>query len=225
MHKSTNKNSLSGRKDLAPESPYERAFHPRGKHGKTTCYWIETEAKRRGIHIHYQLWGHGGERLIAGHPMDGYHHKSKTVYQIHSCHFHGCPQRYRTEHVLYWEKGQNVTREDVYQRTLRRNEANVKVGYNLVVWWDHERPYPRRCRLPGKQNEMFPHAIETPTANLVFESEHIPVSLSLADTFDRELERISAKDPKELIRQFWETLIRRGEILREKVRQSCVPED
>lgn len=91
--------------------------------------------------------------------------------------------------------------------------------------WDHERPYPRRCRLPGKQNEMFPHAIETPTANLVFESEHIPVSVSLADTSDRELERISAKDPKELIRQFWETLIRRGDILREKVRQSFVPED
>lgn len=40
---------------------------------------------------------------------------------------------------------------------------------------------------------MFPHAIETPTANLVFESEHIPVSVSLADTFDRELERISAE--------------------------------
>ena len=125
----------------------------------------------------------------------------------------------------YWEKGQNVTREDVYQRTLRRNEANVKVGYNLVVRWNHERPYPRRCRLPGKQNEMFPHAIETPTADLVFQGEHIPVSVSLADTFDRELERISAKDPKELIRQFWETLIRRGEILRKKVRQSYVPED
>ena len=71
----------------------------------------------------------------------------------------------------------------------------------------------------------FPHAIETPTANLVFESEHIPVSVSLGDTFDRELERISAKDPKELIRQFWETLIRGGEILREKVRQRYVPED
>ena len=60
MHKSTNKNSLSGRKDLAPESLYERAFHARGKHGKTTCYWIETEAKRWGIHIHYQLCGHEG---------------------------------------------------------------------------------------------------------------------------------------------------------------------
>ena len=60
---------------------------------------------------------------------------------------------------------------------------------------------------------------------MVFESEHIPVSVSLGDMFDRELERNSAKDPKELIRQFWETLIRRGEILREKVRQSYVPED
>ena len=78
---------------------------------------------------------------------------------------------------------------------------------------------------PANRMRCFPHAIETPTANLVFESEHIPISVSLGDTFDRELERISAKDPKELIRQFWETLIRRGEILREKVRQSYVPED
>ena len=179
--------SVWGEKVWAPESLYESPFHPRGKHRKTTYYWIESEAKQRGIYIHYQLCGHGGEQLISRYPVDGYHHKSKTVYQIHGCHFHGCPQCYSDrEHVLYWEKGQNVT-QDVYQRTLPRNEAIVKAGYNLVVQWDHEIPHPRHCRLPGKQNEMFPHAIETRTANLVLESEHIPVLVSLAVTFMTKL--------------------------------------
>ena len=138
MRKSTNKNSLSGRKDLAPESPYERAFHPRGKHGKTTCSWIETETKRRGIHIHYQLWGHGGERLIDGHPMDGYHHKSKTVYQIHSCHFHGCPQCYRTEHVLLLgERAECNTRRCVSKNVTKKwskCQSGIQLGCAVESW-------------------------------------------------------------------------------------------
>ena len=56
------------------------------------CYWIEAKSKRWDIHIHYQLCGHGGERIIAGHPMDGYHHERRTVFQFHGCHFHGCPE-------------------------------------------------------------------------------------------------------------------------------------
>lgn len=55
-----------GEKIWAPEPLYERTFHPRGKYGKTACYWIEIEARRHGIHIHYQLCWHRDERLIAG---------------------------------------------------------------------------------------------------------------------------------------------------------------
>ena len=56
---------------------------------------------------------------------------------------------------------------------------------------------------------------EMPTA----ESEHVPISVSLADAFDREPEHISAKDPNELLRKFSEALVRREEILRERVKQ------
>ena len=70
---------------------------------------------------------------------------------------------------------------------------------------------------PGKKEE--------PTKFLVFENEHVPVSISLADTFEREPEHIVAKDPKEVIRKFWEALVRRGEILRERIRQEYMPED
>ena len=38
--------------------------------------------------------------------------------------------------------------------------------------------------------------------DLLFESEHMPMSVSLADILDRTPEHISSKDPKELIGRF-----------------------
>ena len=66
----------------APKYFYERAFHPRGKYGRAACYLFEAESKRSGIHIHYQLCGHGSERLIAGHPVDGYHHEKSNSLSV-----------------------------------------------------------------------------------------------------------------------------------------------
>lgn len=66
----------------APKYFYERAFHPRVKYGRAACYLFEAESKRSGIHIHYQLCGHGGKRLIAGHPVDGYHHEKSNSLSV-----------------------------------------------------------------------------------------------------------------------------------------------
>ena len=66
---------------------------------------------------------------------------------------------------------------------------------------------------------------EATTSDLVFENEHVPVSVSLADTFDGEPKHFSAKGPNELLRKFWEALVGPGEILRERIRQRYVPED
>ena len=54
--------------------------------------WIEYEAQKRGIHIHYDGCGHGGERYINNIPVDGYNHETKTVLQFHKCCWHGCPK-------------------------------------------------------------------------------------------------------------------------------------
>jgi len=43
-----------------------------------------------------------------------------------------------------------------------------------------------------------PREKEMPTA----ESEQVPISISMADAFDREPEHISAKDPNKLLRKF-----------------------
>lgn len=131
-----------------------------------------------------------------------------------------------------------MTREDVYQRTLRRNEVIVQAEYNLVVRWEHEKPTPVRCRLPRKQNVTFPLAIvfdfesyqdprtrEAPIGDLVFESEHVPSRYLLPKLFNGEPEYICAKDPHELLRLFWEAVEKRANVLRELVRQEYMPED
>ena len=69
----------------------------------------------------------------AGHPMDGYHHESRTVFQFHGCHFHGYPKCLPERGHFFQEKGKNVTTEEVYQRTFRRNEVIIQAGYNLIV--------------------------------------------------------------------------------------------
>ena len=53
----------------------------------------------------------------------------------------------------------------------------------------------------------------------------MPVSDSIADTLDPEPEYICSKDPEELIRLFYEPLVRRSEAIREDVTQKHMPPD
>jgi len=132
-----------------------------------------------------------------------------------------------------------ITRENKYQRTLRQNEEIKAAGYNLVVRWEHETPRPwwNDC-LPKKRNEAFPCAIvydfesyqdptkrTVATQDLAFEKEHIPVSVSLADTLNRKSEHICSKAPEELVQKFWETVVRRGKVFREDIKQKYFPTD
>ena len=68
---------------------------------------------------------------------------------------------------------------------------------------------------PTKKNETYPHAIVydfeasqdkikafQPAPDLRYESEHVPVSVSIADTLNREPEYICSKSPAELIQKF-----------------------
>lgn len=62
------------------------------------------------------------------------------------------------------------------------------------------------------------------TKDLLFENEHVPVSVLLADILNRELEHICCKDPKEVIRKFGEALVRRAVTIREEM-QRYISED
>ena len=233
-----------GNQILAPESAFEKAFYPESRFGiKATC-WLEYEARQRGIHIHHHRCSHGGERTIMGQKVDGYHPESKTVFQYHGCFWHGyreCYPRPEQRNEVIWtdRKGSEITREAAFQRTLKRSEVIRFCGYNLVERWEHEKPRPWwHPRLPPKRNETYPHAIvydfeayqhkakaSNPTRDLSYESEHVPISVSISDTLKPEPEYICSKDPEELISLFYHSLVQRSALIRADVAERYMSPD
>ena len=63
------------------------------------------------------------------------------------------------------------------------------------------------------------------TDYLTYENAHVPISVSIGDTLEREPTHICDPDPKELIRRFMEELKRRGRNIRDLVRQGFMPKD
>ena len=221
----------------APSSVYERAFYPEQTCSFIAIKWLEWEAKKRGIHIHHARCGHGGERQILGARVDGYHPESKTVFQFHGCLWHGCEKCYPEERQKPVQQNtrqgkvisrlddqkQPMSRKTAYERTLMRTQFLRKEGYRVVEKWEHEKPTPwANMHCPKVETETYPHAIVydfesyqdtskavRPTSDLFYESEHVPISVSLADTLNPEPEYIVSHDPAELIRLFHQSLERR----------------
>ena len=225
----------------APSSAYERAFYPEQTCSFVAIKWLEWEAKNRGIHIHHARCGHGGERKILGARVDGYHQESKTVFQFHGCLWHGCKKCYPEERQkpvqqktrqgkviprLDTEK-KPMNRKTAYELTLQRTQSLRKEGYRVVEKWEHEKPTPwANTHCSKVETETYPHAIVydfesyqdtskavRPTSDLFYESEHVPISVSLADTLNPEPEYIVSRDPAELIRLFHQSLERRHEAI------------
>ena len=225
----------------APSSAYERAFYPEQTCSFVAIKWLEWEAKKRGIHIHHARCGHGGERQILGARVDGYHEETKTVFQFHGCLWHGCEKCYPEDRQgLVMQKtrqGKVITRlgiekkpmsrKTAYELTLNRTQVLRQEGYRVVEKWEHEKPTPwANTHCPKVETKTYPHAIVydfeayqdtskavRPTSDLFYESEHVPISVSLADTLNPEPEYIVSRDPAELIRLFHQSLERRHEAI------------
>ena len=221
----------------APSSAYERAFYPEQTCSFVAIKWLEWEAKKRGIHIHHARCGHGGERQILGARVDGYHEETKTVFQFHGCLWHGCEKCYPEDRQgLVLQKTRQgkviprlgiekkpMSRKTAYELTLQRTQFLRKESYRVVEKWEHEKPTPwANTHCPKVETETYPHAIVydfesyqdtskavRPTSDLFYESEHVPISVSLADTLNPEPEYIVSRDPAELIRLFHQSLERR----------------
>ena len=232
-----------GNKILAPESAFEKAFSSEGTFSIQGTCWLERVSRQSGKHIHHHKCGHGGERFIKGVPVDGCHPETKTFFQFHGCHWHGCihcfpnPEQ-RTEVIRSDKNGKETTREIAYLKTLARSDEIRNLGYNLVERWEHEQPCPwLGDKRPRKRNETYPHAIffdfesyqdktkaSNPTRDLSYESEHVPISVSIADTINTEPEYICSRDPNELIRLFYQSLVQR-QIIKKDVEERYLPSD
>jgi len=64
-----------------------------------------------------------------------------------------------------------------------------------------------------------------PTPALTIENAHVPISVSVGDTLEREPTHICERDPAELVRKFMEELERREKNIQAQVRAEFVPED
>ncbi|KAL9959464.1 hypothetical protein ACROYT_G032790 [Oculina patagonica] len=123
-----------GKKGEEPQTSFEKAFYPSHQASKESLRWLDQEAKRRKIHIHHAMCGHGGEPWIEKAPVDGYDPISKTVFQYHGCHWHGCLKCFPTERdkkIFRFDQ----TRDDRLKATLERTSFLRQKGYNVVEIW------------------------------------------------------------------------------------------
>ena len=233
-----------GAKVEAPQTAYEKAMYQRGRVSKQAVLWLEWEAKRRGIHIHHAMCEHGGERWLErdpeggkmkASPVDGYHHETKTVFQYHGCSYHGCrkcfPDREQDP------EGGEKTVEQRYKETANRTAFLRNRGYKVIEAWKCE-VGTLKGELPRKQTRTYPHAIfydfeaygdgnqrKEPTGALTIERAHVPISVSIGDTLEKEPTHICERNPAELITKFMKELERRERKIGERVREEFLPTD
>ncbi len=219
-----------------PTTAFERAFFPKNTASFSSMKWIENESKRLGIHIHHAGCGHGGERWVAGGFVDGFQYETKTVFQYHGCWWHGCPSCYpeeRNKIVFHKEK----TLEDAYQATLKRTNFLKEKGFEVKEIWECQDSVRKKFFIKTF-TKTFPHAIfydfeaygdikhkKELTEMLTFENVHVPVSVSIGDTFEKEPTHICDKNPAALIIKFFEELRRRARKIRELVFREFFPKD
>ena len=126
-----------------------------------------------------------------------------------------------------------------YQNTVQKIQLLREAGYKVAERWEHKEPRPWcKDRCLGKRNKTYPHAIvydfeayqdkskaALPTRDLSYESEHVPISVSIADTLNPHPEYICSKDPDELIQLLYSSLERRSAAIREDVAAKYMPPD
>ena len=233
-----------GAKVEALQTAYEKAMYQRGPVSKQAVLWLEREAKRRGIHIHHAMCGHRGkrwlERASEGRKMkassvDGYHPETKTVFQYHGCLYHGCRRCFpHREQVL---AGGKKTAEKLHEETVNRTASLRIKGYKVIEALTCE-VGTLKGELPKKQTRTYPHAIfydfeaygdgnqrKEPIGALTIESAHVPISVSIGDTLEREPTHICERNPAELISKFVKELERRERKIGERVREEFLPKD
>ena len=195
-----------------PQTVFEEAFYPKHSSSPESLCWLEQEAALRKIHVHHAACGHGGERYVERAPVDGYNHETKTVFQYHGC--RKCFPHDRNKIITH--HGQ--TREDRFKATVERTQKLRAAGYRVIEAWSCE-VGKINIKLPKPQTQSYPHFIlfdfeiygdknqkKEPTETLTIENTHVPISVSVGDTLDREPTHICERDPAELVRKFMEEL-------------------
>ena len=169
---------------------------------------------KTGKHIHHEMCGHGGERIVTvwvlndngkkelvSFLVDGYEPETNTVYLFHGYHWHG--------HICLKDrtKRQQNRYKDTGQIDWLIENNGWDTNYNLVSTWECEEPTVKKVRFE-KNFTPYPHFIvydfeaslvplnEHPTDDLTYLSRYIEISVALHDTLSkaREVEPVYLVD-------------------------------
>ena len=127
------------------------------------------------------------------------------------------------------------TPKQLYRATLAKTAALRQAGFNVVEKWGCEYHY-EGAPMPPKNNEQYPDFIfyefealhdkgqaGQPTSDLAYESVHVPISVSIGDTKEREPTFIADKNPKRLVARFMAEIVRRARAIRDKALAAHMP--
>ena len=126
-----------------------------------------------------------------------------------------------------------MTMQKKYEQTLATTATLRAAGYTVVeVWENHLGKMPTDNLPPISQNAIYPYCIVydfeayqdpegckcgRPTPDLFYESEHISVSVAIAENFSNHTEYLVNTDPERLITRFYENIRDRAAGIRQAV--------
>lgn len=104
---------------------------------KIAIEWIEKESKTRRLkNVQHAL--NLGEFQIPGTTLrvDGYHPRSKTVFEFHGDCFHGNPKLFKPSSMP--NPYSTKTAKELYLETLEKEDLIHSLGYNVIVVWEND---------------------------------------------------------------------------------------
>ena len=155
----------------------KRAFYAKAQTSSSSSIrWLECKSKVLRKHIHYALCGHGGERWIVGAPLDGYDLTLRTVFQYHSCQWHGFPRCFPTNRNEIINHSQ--TRENCFLATVGQTRVLSEAGYCGIKKWECDDKKKQEV-LPKKERRTYPHTIFYNFESFYYKSQQIKVTALL----------------------------------------------
>lgn len=114
------------------------------QYSKLAIEWIESIAKSMRLKnvLHAE---NGGEFQVpeTRYWVDGYHARSKTVFEFHGDCFHGNPAIYKANSKP--NPYSSLTAKQLYKRTVKRESRLRELGYTVISIWESEY---RKIRVP-----------------------------------------------------------------------------
>jgi hypothetical protein len=109
-------------------------------YSKAACDWMNELMKAYDFDI--QHMENGGEYIDKEHNLhfDGYCAETNTVHSFHGCFWHGCQKPCHNGLYTFGKKNDKNHKDyqDLYEKTLNREELILSLGYNLITKWECE---------------------------------------------------------------------------------------